>query len=185
MKLILASNSPRRKQLLEDAGYKFDIIVGDYDEKAFTDNPVITAKTFSLGKAQATFSILKDKNVLVLGADTVVYYNGKILGKAKTEKEAFETLSELSGKTHKVITGYALVGEFGKKQGYVETEVEFNRLSKKLINEYIESGLYKGKAGSYGIQDGFPLVKCYKGSLNNVIGLPIETLKPIIDELMK
>ena len=159
--------------------------MGDYEEKAFTFDPYITAKTFALGKARATFSMLNDKKVIVLGADTVVYYNGKILGKAKTEEDALKTLSELSGKTHKVITGYALVGEFGIKQGFVETEVEFNTLSKELINEYIKSGLYKGKAGSYGIQDGFPLVKRYKGSLNNVIGLPIETLKPIIDELMK
>ena len=105
MKLILASNSPRRKQLLEDAGYKFDIIVGDYEEKAFTFDPYITAKTFALGKARATFSMLNDKKALVLGADTVVYYNGKILGKAKTEEDALKTLSELSGKMHKVITG--------------------------------------------------------------------------------
>ena len=185
MKLVLASNSPRRKQLLEETGYTFDIIVSDYDEKAFTDNPVVTAKTFALGKAQATFDMLKDKNVLVLGADTVVYYNGKILGKANSELEAFETLSALSGNTHKVITAYALIGDFGVKQGHLETEVEFNKLSEKLINEYVASGLYKGKAGSYGIQDGFPLVKSYKGSLNNVIGLPTETLIPIINELMK
>lgn len=185
MKLILASNSPRRKEILSAAGYKFEIICGDYEEKNFSSDPVLTAATFALGKARSVFDGLLDKqNSIVLGADTVVYADGAILGKASSADCARKMLKGLSAKTHKVITGYALVYGEGKISGHAETLVSFNDLSDKQIDEYIKSGLYKGKAGSYGIQDPFPLVKSFDGSLTNVIGLPIESIRPILDKLL-
>ncbi len=185
MKLILASNSPRRKDLLKKAGYKFNIIVSPYEENLVSCDPVLTAETFALGKAQSVFYAVNDGEVLVVGADTVVYLDGKILGKPKDDKEAVKMLKSLSGRTHRVITGYAVVSRIGVVNGSVKTAVTFNNLSEDLISEYIKSGLWQGKAGAYGIQDPFPLVKSYDGSFNNVIGFPTETVFPIIDKMMK
>ena len=185
MKLILASNSPRRKDLLRKAGYEFDIIVSPYEENLTSCDPVFTAETFAFGKAQAVFDMLCDNSALVVGADTVVYLDGKILGKPENEIEAVKMLKSLSGKTHKVITGYAVISKNIVVKGSVKTSVTFNDLSEKLISEYINSGLWQGKAGAYGIQDPFALVKSYDGSLNNVIGFPTETVFPIIDKIMK
>ena len=94
-------------------------------------------------------------------------------------------LKKLSGKTHTVVTGYCIISKDSKIIGNDQTKVTFNNLSDELIDEYISSGLYKGKAGSYGIQDGFPLVERYEGSLSNVIGLPTEKIVPIIKSFIK
>ena len=185
MKLILASNSPRRREILTSGGFTFEIITSDYEETAFSVSPVLTAETFALGKAKSVFDSLPNKqDFIVLGADTVVF-NGLILGKGKDEQDARAMLKSLSGKTHEVITGYAIL--YGDKQivGHEKTAVTFDQLSDELIDEYIASGLYKGKAGCYGIQDGYPLVKRYDGSLSNVIGLPEEKVFPILKELLK
>lgn len=181
MKIILASNSPRRRELLSSFNIDFTVISSDFEEKVNTIDPVKTAEGFALGKAEDVFNKLTDKkDVLVLGADTVVYLDGEILGKPKNDKMAINMLKKLSGKTHTVVTGYALISKGQKIIGHDKTLVTFNDLSDALITEYIKSGLYLGKAGSYGIQDGFPLVKRYVGSLNNVIGLPTEKVIPLL-----
>ncbi len=185
MELILASNSPRRKELLVDCGFDFKVIVSDYEEKAFSSDPVETSVQFAIGKAKAVFNQFPNKNACVIGADTVVFNEGVILNKPKNDLEATDMLKFLSGKTHKVITGYCVINKFEIQYGYDETLVTFNNLSEYTIKEYVKSGLYKGKSGSYGIQDPFPLVKEYKGSINNVIGLPTEKLFPIIKQMMK
>lgn len=185
MKLILASNSPRRKELLEKSGFLFDIISSDYEEQPFSNDPILTARTFAEGKAKDVFNKLSDKSeIVVLGADTVVYCDGKILGKPTDAEEARKTLKSLSGKTHEVATGYSIISAKNCASGVVVTKVTFNNLTEEVIEEYIKSGLYKGKAGSYGIQDGFPLVEKYEGSLSNVIGLPIEEVAPILKKLL-
>lgn len=185
MELILASKSPRRKELLSKFGLEFTVMTSEYKEELFTDNPIETAVAFAKGKAESVFKSLQvKKDKMVLGADTVVFHCGKILGKARNKAEAREMLVSLSGKTHSVITGYAVVDESGTLTGYSKSEVTFNVLSDKMIDEYIKSGLCYGKAGSYGIQDGFDLVKEYKGSLNNVIGLPTECVVPILKNKM-
>ena len=179
-KLILASNSPRRSELLKKFGFDFEIKVSDYEEdKAFSD-PVLTAKTFAEGKAKSVFNKLNDLNTVVLGADTVVFSDGKILGKASSRVQAFDMLKSLSGKTHQVITGYCVLGSEKPILDCEISLVTFNDLTDEQINEYLDSGLYKGKAGSYGIQDGYNLVKSCVGSVNNVIGLPIEKIAPIL-----
>ncbi len=185
MKVILASTSPRRKEILKNGGFDFEIINSDYNENAFSADPVLTAETFALGKAKSVYDKLPNKGgFVVLGADTVVY-NGLILGKGKSDDDAKKMLKTLSGKTHQVITGYALVYNGGQIVGHVKTDVTFNDLSNELIDEYVGSGLYKGKAGCYGIQDGYPLVKSYDGSLSNVIGLPEEAVFPLLKKLLK
>lgn len=181
MKIILASNSPRRRELLSLFNIKFEVHSSDFLEDDLEEDPIKTAEKFALGKAESVFNNLTDKNgVLVLGADTVVFLDGEILGKPKDENEAKNMLKKLSGKTHTVVTGYALITEREKIVGNDKTQVTFNELKDELIDEYINSNLYKGKAGSYGIQDGFPLVKTYVGSLNNVIGLPTEKVLPYL-----
>ena len=181
MELILASNSPRRKQLLSELGVKFSVIVSDFSETNFTNDPIITAETFAIGKAKDVFNNLPNKNdKLVLGADTVVYFDGEILGKPKDHDDAYAMLKKLSDKEHIVVTGFALVGGDFEFVGHDVTFVRFNRLSKEQILDYVKTGLPFGKAGSYGIQDGFNLVKSYIGSLNNVIGLPTEKILKLL-----
>ena len=185
MKLILASNSPRRKEILTNGGYQFEIITSDYEETCFCQDPVLTAQTFALGKAKSVFDNLENKDdCVVLGADTVVF-NGTILGKGKNDEDAKSMLKTLSGKTHTVITGYAIVSAKKEIVSCTKTDVTFNNLTDEQINEYVASGLYKGKAGCYGIQDPFPLVSHYNGSLSNVIGLPKEDIFPLLDKLLK
>ncbi len=185
MQLILASNSPRRRELLDLFNIQFKIKVSDFCEEQESLDPIKTAESFAFGKAESVFNSLKNKSgVAVLGADTVVFLDGKILGKPNSEDEAIEMLKSLSDKTHTVITGYCILTEKEKIVGHDKTLVTFNDLCDKVISDYIKSGLYKGKAGSYGIQDGFPLVKRYDGSLNNVIGLPTEKVIPMLKKLL-
>lgn len=170
--------------MLSSFKIEFTVISSDFEEKGESLDPVKTAESFALGKAEDVFNKLTDKNdVLVLGADTVVFLDGEILGKPKNEEEAKNMLKKLSGKTHTVVTGFALINKGQKIVGHDKTLVTFNDLSDALISEYVDSGLYRGKAGSYGIQDGFPLVKRYVGSLNNVIGLPTEKIFEHFKEL--
>lgn len=183
MELILASNSPRRKELLQNKGIKFKVIASNYNEIQFTNDPIQTAIDFAKGKAEDVFRTLLNKDgVVVLGADTVVFHQGEILGKTKTDEQAVKMLKSLSGKTHTVITGYALIAKDKQITGYAKAQVQFNKLSKKVIDNYIKSGLYKGKAGSYGIQDGFPLVASYNGDYNTIVGLPVDEIILLLKE---
>jgi len=186
MRVILASKSPRREQLLKEYFSNFEIIVSDYEEKATFLDPVKTAVEFSIGKAQNVYESLENKDdVVVIGSDTVVFSDGKILGKASTKEQAEQMLKGLSNKTHQVISGYCVIYNGEIYSGYDITDVTFNKLKSEQIKEYLDSGLYKGKAGAYGIQDGYNLVKDYRGSLNNVIGFPTEKIFSALDEIIK
>ena len=175
-RLVLASESPRRKEILKSRGLEFTAVKSGYTEPDSGD-PVTTAVNNALGKARDVF--VKEgspSGVTVLGADTVVFYGGEILGKPENAQAAVKTLKKLSGKTHKVVTGYAIVGKNSVKTGYDVSEVTFNELSDALIKEYVGSGLPLDKAGSYGLQDGFPIVKSFSGDRENVIGLPFDKI---------
>ena len=185
MKLILASNSPRRKQILKDDGFDFSVLVADYLEKDIERHPVETAKDNALGKALAVYNSLADKNAVVLGADTVVYLGQKLLGKPQTPSHAKQMLKSLSGKTHVVVTGYAIITGTEQIVGASESLVTFNTLTDTLIDEYVKTGSPLDKAGAYGIQDNNGIVKCYTGELNNIIGLPINDIAPILKRLLK
>ena len=185
MKLILASGSPRRKNFLTEYGYEFSVVPSTFDEAGENDNPKQTVEFYAYSKAQEVFDKVNDNGAVVLGADTIVCLDGKILGKPKDKNHAVEMLKCLSGKTHQVITGYAIITKTQKIVDSATTMVTFNELSEDLINSYVDTGSPLDKAGSYGIQDDFDLVKEYNGSLNNVIGLPIEIIKPILDKILK
>lgn len=185
MKLILASNSPRRKQILTENGFLFEVVSSDFAEKTQNLPPQEIVKINALGKAENVFNNLKDKdNVVVLGADTIVCFENKILGKPNSKQQAFDMLKSLSNKSHKVLTGYALITNKEKVVKVETSVVTFNNLTDKLINEYIETGKPLDKAGAYGIQDGFPIVKEYNGSYYNIVGLPIESFIDKLNKLM-
>ena len=185
MELILASNSPRRKELLEKYGFKFKIVPSNFNEDELKSSHVETVKSYAFNKALDVFNRLKQDDVVVLGADTIVYLDGKILGKPKNVNQAISMLSSLSGKTHEVITAYSLIRKDKILTDYVTSKVTFNVLDKNLILEYVNTGSPLDKAGAYGIQDGFDLVKEIEGSFNNVVGLPIEIIKDIIFDFIK
>lgn len=185
MKLILASNSPRRKEILTDFGFEFEVKGSSFSESDEALSPEAVAKANALGKANDVFNrLLNKENALVLGADTVVFLDGKILGKPKDNLDAIKMLNSLSGKTHTVVTGYALVSIRETISGAVESKVTFNKLSEKIIGEYVATGSPLDKAGAYGIQDNFGIVKDFSGSLNNVIGLPIEEIAPLLKKAL-
>lgn len=173
--LILASQSPRRKELLKLIVDDFVVIPADVDEHVHVKNEDLPAAASKL-KAEA---IKKNHpNDDVLGCDTVVIIDGELLGKPINEDDAFNMLKKLSGKKHTVISGYTFIKGNKIINRSVKTYVYFNDLSDELIKEYIKSGSPMDKAGAYGIQDTkFNLVNHIEGSLYNVIGLPIEDIK--------
>lgn len=178
-KLILASNSPRRRELLADVVSGFEVIPSAFEEKAEGFSAYDTVSAFAEGKAREVYSRYPD--CMVLGADTVVSLDGKLLGKPRSPEEAAEMLRLLSGRTHSVYTGVCLIGRDVFLQNVVQTYVTFHRLTPELIARYVQSGSPMDKAGAYGIQDGM-LVKSYEGSYTNVVGLPVETVRQMLKE---
>ncbi len=171
--IILASASPRRKELLTLAGISFSVDVADADE-SLPENilPENAVKMLAVKKASAVYENHKDS--IVIGADTVVSIDSKILGKPKNYDEAFEMLSLLSGRVHSVFTGVCIKSEDVEISFSEETKVEFYGLTKDEIDAYIKTGDCFDKAGGYGIQtNGCTLVKGIVGDYFNVVGLPV------------
>lgn len=184
LKLVLASQSPRRRELLEKAGYEFavsSVKVSEIIDESLT--PTENASHLATLKAEACFTqnnYSKSPGFLILGADTVVVLGEQILGKPRDASEAHEFLRRLSGKTHRVITGLSLFESGSTKvwSGFDQTEVEFKTLSESEIGAYVKSGEPMDKAGAYAIQgEGRKFVSCYHGSWSNVVGLPLEKLE--------
>ena len=186
-KLILASGSPRRKELLENAGFEFEIVTSDKESRPEKGiSPDRYAVKCATEKCEDVyFRKAKGTGAVVLGADTVVALNGEIFGKPSSREEAESMLKRFSGKTHTVITGYAILSDGMRETGKVESQVTFNDLSPEIIEKYLDSGLYKGKAGAYGIQDGFGLVASCNGDRDNVIGLPVTAIGDTLKEFLK
>ena len=179
--LILASKSPRRKELMEYMGEEFEIKSAQVDE-SYDENlsPAQVVEYLSCIKAMP----LKNEEDIVIGADTVVAIDGKILGKPKDENDAFLMLKTLSGKEHKVYTGVTLIKGEKVKTFSVETKVYFYPLTDNEINEYIKTGEPMDKAGSYGIQGkGCLLIEKIDGDYFNVVGLPVSRLKKELDTM--
>ena len=173
--IIIASESPRRKELFKKTGLKFRVIPPRVAEDISAGlKPASFAKRLALKKAEAVAA--KHRDSVVIGADTIVVSGKRIMGRPSGKKEAAEMLKNLSGRAHRVITGIAVVdGKTGrKKTKAVETKVFFRRLSKKEIKKYVDSGETLDKAGSYGIQGGAAFfVKKIEGDYYNVMGLPL------------
>ena len=184
-KIILSSASPRRKELLEQIGVKFDIIVSDIDENIDGDmDPTELVKKLALMKAENVYDSAKDKDLVVIGADTIVVHEGSIIGKPADEKDAFEILSRLSDSVNYVYTGVAVVSRGSIITFYEKTKVHMKNMTEKDIYEYIKTSEPMDKAGAYGIQGlGAVFVEKIEGDYNNVVGLPLARLYDVIKEL--
>lgn len=185
LKLLLGSNSPRRKQLLSDAGFVFEILSPEIDEE-IPEGVVLEMVPVILSQQKAE-KIIKHADPMVytiITADTVVIHKSKILNKPMSKEEAFSMLSSLSGQEHKVVTGFTIVhkGEF--VSDCQVTKVYFKKLSPSMIENYIQNFNPFDKAGAYGIQDWIGLVGIDKieGCYYNVMGLPVSQ---IYDHLAK
>ena len=184
MQVILASASPRRLALLQQIGIEATVCPADFDEvsgSAVQAEDVVLAT--AAGKCQAVVKI-KGDSLPVVAADTVVVAEGVILGKPQDAEEAFKMLKQLSGKTHKVLTGIA-VSYAGEMLAEVcETKVVFRELSDEEIKNYVATGEPLDKAGAYGIQGkGVVLVEKIDGCYNNVVGLPLTRMQLILAKL--
>ena len=181
MSLILASASPRRKELLRLITDDFKVVTADVDETVPDDIDIFEAPSFlALKKAKAVAE--KNKKSVILGADTAVFLGKKMLGKPENKEEAEKMLSSLSGKEHLVITGCAVISEKEIKTFSVKTYVKFKSLTKKEIKDYIATGEPMDKAGAYGIQGrGALFVEKINGDYYNVVGLPVEKLNIVLN----
>ena len=180
MRFILASNSPRRREILKELKYDFEVKTAEFDESVVSlEDPPKAVQELALGKAMAVAdSEVCDEKTVFLGSDTVVALDGEVMGKPADEEEAFEMLSALSGNTHTVYTGAAAVvkenGTVVSSETMVEaTDVTFFDLTEEEIRGYIATGEPMDKAGAYGIQGlGCVLVEGIRGDYLTVVGLP-------------
>lgn len=178
MKYVLASASPRRRELLGQILKEFEVIPAKAEEKVnISLFPEQMACALAESKCDEVFAL--NPRATVIGCDTVVVFGGKVLGKPKDAADAEATLKMLSGKTHYVITGVCVRNAYKKLIDFDRTEVRFNVLSDEFIKEYVRGGSPLDKAGSYGIQDG-GVVKEYYGSYTNVVGLPVTLTKKLL-----
>ncbi|MEY8751700.1 Maf family protein [Alkalicoccobacillus gibsonii] len=171
--LILASSSPRRKELLQQVGFQFSIRTSETDERLEPDwTPQDAVLHLSQKKAEAVF--LKHSDAVVVGADTIVVIDDVILGKPSSRQSAKRMLTQLSGTNHQVLTGVTIISDTNKISFFTQTDVYMYDLTEQDIDQYIDSGEPFDKAGSYGIQGlGATLVKEIKGDYYSVMGLPI------------
>lgn len=174
--IILASQSPRRRELIKKLTTDFVVIPSNVDESVLHISPSALPGELSKLKAYSIFS--QYPHDTVLACDTVVILNNELMGKPKTKEEAKAMLHKLSSKKHVVISGYTFINKDKEVTRSVKTYVYFNKLSDELIDSYVESGSPMDKAGGYGIQDKeYDLVNHIEGSYDNVIGLPTEDIK--------
>ena len=186
IKIVLASNSPRRKKILTDLGLEFKVIPSNYEEKLETD--VFSYDLIEDLATQKACDVVRrvGNDEIVLGADTVVVLHNKILGKPKDKEDAFRMLRELSGQTHMVVTSLCGINTRTNRATLLSTTsyVRFKELSDDLINFYIDAFNPLDKAGSYGIQelpDG--ILDKYEGSFDNIVGLAPEAVTAVLEKL--
>lgn len=183
MQLILASASPRRKELLGKLSYPFEIIPAQGEERSDAASPTEMVCDLALHKASEVFANHSD--CVVVGCDTVVDLNGCVLGKPMDRADAIGMLHRLSGNKHLVHTGVCVLYPGGRQLFCDTTEVYFRALTEQEILRYVDSGAAYGKAGAYGIQDDAHLVERYVGDFDNVVGLPVYRLAQILDSIFK
>lgn len=183
-RLVLASASPRRQQLLREAGYDFAVFPADIDEEIYPNlMPIELARHLSFEKAKAVAG--RFPHDVVLAADTVVAFGDRALSKPEDAEDARRMLSLLSGTTHIVITGVTLMQKESEVQQTrsAMSAVRMRRMSREEIEGYIASNEWQGKAGGYGIQDNDPFVTRMAGSHSNVVGLPMEMVEKMLGEM--
>jgi septum formation protein len=188
MEWILASQSPRRKELFGELVENFTVLPAKGEERAPKGvTPSKLVETLAAQKAREIAALPQAKDCGVLGSDTVVALDGEILGKPKDTADAKRMLTALSGRAHQVYTGicFSIPDGNGGRREWIDaacTNVYFNRLSEREIDEYIATGSPMDKAGAYGIQDG-GLVERIEGSFSNVVGLPVELCKETLKKI--
>jgi septum formation protein len=186
-RIILASRSPRRQQLLRDLGLKFDIIERDFNE-TYPDNLSGEEIAIYLSERKAKSFINEiAENEIIITADTIVWCNKKVLGKPEDKEEAQKMIRELSGNTHEVITAVTLLSDERKRTFFESTKVTFEALSDFEITYYVEKFKPYDKAGAYGIQEWIGVAACSRieGSYFNVVGLPVQKLYKELKEFIK
>lgn len=187
MRIILASQSPRRQSILKDAGFEFETIPSMFDESSV----IPTTKeeyVMQLSYHKAKEVHHKNQDSIVIGADTIVYFKDEVkeyyLGKPKDKYHAKEMLSSLSGRTHQVLTGVTVITKNHQETFYTQSNVTFKELSELEINAYIETEEPFDKAGSYAIQgEGHQLVSTYDGDFFTIMGLPIKEVIQAIHKI--
>ena len=184
MEIILASASPRRKEILQNTKLKFEIQKSEIEEAVFEEESP-ESMVVRLAYEKAFDVAQKNREKLVIGADTIVVLGDEVLGKPKDEEEAFDMIQKLSNKTHRVITGISLIN---LKKGIVVNDyqvsyVTFKDLSEDSIKDYINTNESLDKAGGYGIQGyGALLVEAIQGDYFNIVGLPISKLSDLLKD---
>lgn len=182
MELILASQSPRRRELFDLIGLAYTPVVSPADENIPLSEPGAYVEALALRKAEAVFA--QHPRACVVGADTIVWQDGRIIGKPKDEADAFCILQALSGKTHTVYTGLAVLAPGSREILHDVTRVTFRPLAEEEIRSYIKSGEPMDKAGAYGVQGlGAVLVERVEGCYFTVIGLPVPRLYTALKKL--
>lgn len=189
--LILASRSPRRRQLLQEAGYRFDVVTPDEEVECGVCSergPAGLVAELALRKATAVREELSrqgDSPAIIVAADTVAECDGFVLGKPRDEQNARAMLQRLSGRSHRVLTGvcvWPLPSDIPRVRVAV-TELRMDALSDTAIDEYLATGQWEGKAGAFGYQDRLGWVHVESGSESNVVGLPMELLAEMLAEV--
>ncbi len=183
MQLILASASPRRKELMQKLGYPFEVIPAVGDEVCKSDQPRKAVQELASRKAAEVYASHLD--CIVIGCDTVVDLDGKILGKPHGRDDALRMLTALSDRTHFVHTGVCVLSPTKNFLFCDTTQVRFRKLSQQEITDYVDSGQAFGKAGAYGIQDDSCFAESYDGDYDNVVGMPCYRLKQILEKIYK
>ena len=187
MRIILASRSPMRELFLDMLGLEFEIIPSKIDERKVKENdPIKLARKLARMKAEDVAKSIKDEAVII-GADTLVSFEGKVIGKAKDKEEAFRILSHYSGREHVQITGICLINtKTGKiMEDHDATMAVCRRMSEKEIRDYVETGEPMEGAGCYTPRAHAMLFERLRGSWTNVVGLPMERFVPLLGEALK
>ena len=185
MRLVLASASPRRAELLRAAGFTFDVMPAEIDE-GVRDNEAAQdyVRRLAAEKSAAVWSQLSDSGSIVLGADTAVVVDGEILGKPRDDRDAAAMLERLSGRRHEVVTGISLRSQAGERGLIETTSVYMMELRGEDLAWYVASGEGRDKAGAYGIQGlASRFIPRIEGSYTNVVGLPVAAVSWLLSEL--
>ena len=185
-KIILASRSPRRQQLLKDAGLDFEVVIKEYSEE-YPEH--LTGKEIALYVAQQKAGFFRNdisEDEIIITADTIVWCNNEVLGKPSDLEDAGRILRQISGNTHEVITGVCILSKSKEKSFSVSTKVTFEEITDEEIDYYIKNFMPYDKAGAYGIQEWIGIIACsnIEGSYFNVVGLPVHELYKELKEFI-
>ena len=186
MKYILASKSPRRREILENLGIRFEIVTAETDESDSETNPCLLVERLAARKGEAVRQLLEaeghplDDETVIISSDTVVSVDGKILGKPQNREDAYRMLKLLSGRAHQVVSGISLIGKNVCAATHEVTDVEFDALDEETLDRYLSTNEPYDKAGAYAIQGLASVwISGIRGCYFNVVGLPVHRLNTL------